>query len=167
MEINKKTRWLDTPIDPLEIEITNNNEQGYCLTRVTFKTKDELKDICNKDQDPLLNLVSEQLKEYFSGNRKTFSDLTPYFHKSGTAFQRQVWHALNHIPFGQTRSYSEIATAINNPKSVRAVGAANGKNPLTIIVPCHRVIGSNGSLTGYAGGLDRKKWLLAFEKKLT
>lgn len=82
---------------------------------------------------------------------------------SGTLFQQQVWQALTTVPYGKTASYGDIAKAINNPKGVRAVGLANGKNPLGIIVPCHRIIGANGTLTGYAGGLDKKAWLLAHE----
>ena len=101
-----------------------------------------------------------ELGEYFDGNRKAFDvPLDP----QGTEFQQQVWQALLEIPYGQMASYAEVASAINKPKAVRAVGAANGRNPISILVPCHRVIGSNGSLTGYAGGLPRKQWLLQLE----
>ncbi|MBK6486937.1 MAG: methylated-DNA--[protein]-cysteine S-methyltransferase [Gemmatimonadetes bacterium] len=103
-----------------------------------------------------------QLNEYFEGRRVTFEiPLAP----DGTEFQRRVWMALRDIPFAQTVSYGDIAREIGNPKGVRAVGLANGRNPISIIVPCHRVIGSNGSLTGYGGGLDRKQWLLAHEAR--
>lgn len=102
----------------------------------------------------------QQLQEYFDGNRKRFDlPLSP----KGTDFQREVWRQLSLIPYGETTSYSFIAERLENPKAVRAVGAANGKNPISIIVPCHRVIGANGSLTGYAGGLKRKSWLLSLE----
>jgi O-6-methylguanine DNA methyltransferase len=102
----------------------------------------------------------EQLEAYFDGHLTTFSvPLNP----SGTAFQQQVWGQLQAIPYGQTVSYGAIANGIGKPTASRAVGMANGKNPLTIIVPCHRVIGSNGKLTGYAGGLTRKQFLLALE----
>jgi methylated-DNA-[protein]-cysteine S-methyltransferase len=103
-----------------------------------------------------------QLKAYFGGELREF-DLTcaPL---TGTDFQRQVWAALGSVAHGRTASYLDIAKQLNNPKSVRAVGAANGQNPLTIVWPCHRIVGANGSLTGYAGGLVRKKWLLAFEQ---
>ena len=101
-----------------------------------------------------------QLMEYFSKQRTEFSlALSPY----GTDFQRKVWQALQTIPYGVTGSYSDIANAIGNPKAVRAVGAANGKNPLSIVVPCHRIIGKNGTLTGYAGGMERKAALLNLE----
>ena len=102
----------------------------------------------------------QQLKEYLNNQRQTF-ELT--LDPQGTDFQQQVWQALLTIPYGQVASYADIAQQINNPKAVRAVGAANGKNPISIIVPCHRVIGSNGTLTGYAGGLERKQWLLQHE----
>ncbi|MDT7043204.1 methylated-DNA--[protein]-cysteine S-methyltransferase [Candidatus Nitronereus thalassa] len=103
----------------------------------------------------------EQLKEYFSGKRKSFSiKLSP----TGTPFQQQVWQALRSIPYGKTVSYGEIAKAIGKPKASRAVGAANGKNPVSIIVPCHRVIGSTGKLVGYGGGLPIKERLLSLEQ---
>lgn len=102
----------------------------------------------------------QQLEEYFSGNRKNFDlPLQP----AGTPFQQQVWQQLNTISYGKTASYVAIARALSGEKAVRAVGAANGKNPICLVVPCHRVIGSDGSLTGYAGGLWRKEWLLKHE----
>ena len=109
---------------------------------------------------PVLVEAERQLEEYFAGRRKQFAlklDL------SGTAFQRQVWNALLTIPFGETRSYGQIAKQIGNPSAVRAVGAANGRNPISIVAPCHRVVGSAGALTGFAGGLAVKARLLAFE----
>ena len=108
---------------------------------------------------PILICINE-LNEYFNGERTRF---TVPLDTQGTHFQKQVWRALIDVEFGQTKSYQEIALAINNPKAVRAVGAANGKNPISIIVPCHRIIGANGKLTGYAGGLERKEWLLKHE----
>ncbi|MCP4977041.1 MAG: methylated-DNA--[protein]-cysteine S-methyltransferase [Maribacter sp.] len=101
-----------------------------------------------------------QLQEYFKGQRDSFSlTLNP----AGTDFQKKVWDALQQIPYGKTISYLELSKILGDVKAIRAVAAANGKNPLWIVVPCHRVIGSDGSLTGYAGGLHRKKWLLAHE----
>ncbi len=109
---------------------------------------------------PVLVEAARQLREYFSGQRKRFSvALDP----TGTPFQRRVWNALLAIPFGETRSYAQIAEQIGSPTAVRAVGAANGRNPISIITPCHRVIGSTGKLTGFAGGLDVKARLLALE----
>jgi methylated-DNA-[protein]-cysteine S-methyltransferase len=111
---------------------------------------------------PVLVETERQLKEYFAGRRQAFSlklDL------AGTPFQRKVWTALLTIPFGETRSYAQIAKQIGRPRAVRAVGAANGRNPVSIVTPCHRVVGSNGTLTGFAGGLDTKARLLALEAK--
>lgn len=105
----------------------------------------------------------QQLDEYFSGNRKSFElPLQP----AGTSFQQQVWQQLISIDFGRTASYMDIARAVSGEKAIRAIGAANGRNPICVIVPCHRVIGSDGSLTGYAGGLWRKEWLLQHEGAL-
>lgn len=109
-------------------------------------------------------VAKQQLSEYFLGLRQHFDvPLAP----QGTHFQHSVWHQLSQIPFGECRSYADIAKAIDKPKAVRAVGAANGRNPLPIFVPCHRVIGSNGTLTGFAGGLDMKAWLLKLEGYLS
>ena len=109
---------------------------------------------------PILLEAQKQLNEYFAGSRQAFSLPLDFV---GTEFQKKVWAALLTIPFGETRSYLQIATQLENPKAVRAVGAANGKNPISIIAPCHRVIGSNGTLTGFAGGLEAKAYLLKLE----
>lgn len=115
------------------------------------------------NDSPLTRAAVSQLRQYFAGQRQQFDlPLTAI----GTAFQQQVWQQLCRIPYGHTCSYKEIATAIDRHKAVRAVGAANGKNPLAIVVPCHRVIGTNGTLTGYAGGLTRKAWLLQLEAQV-
>jgi len=106
--------------------------------------------------------VTSIMRAYFAGELHAFDDVAVTL--AGTPFQQTVWSALRTIPCGETRSYGELARAIGKPAAVRAVGLANGSNPVAIIVPCHRVIGSNGSLTGYGGGLDRKKWLLAHER---
>ena len=104
--------------------------------------------------------IRRQLDEYFAGTRREF-DLP--LHASGTAFQKRVWQALLDIPYGETASYGKTAAAIGEPGAARAVGLANGHNPISIIVPCHRVVGADGSLTGYGGGLDAKRWLLSHE----
>lgn len=116
------------------------------------------------DRCPVLIETAHQLSEYFAGKRQRF-DLALAF--TGTAFQRQVWDALLSIPFGETRTYGQIAQQIGNPSAVRAVGAANGRNPISIIAPCHRVIGASGGLTGFAGGLAAKQLLLALEGRQT
>ncbi|HGY55610.1 MAG TPA: methylated-DNA--[protein]-cysteine S-methyltransferase [Caldithrix abyssi] len=113
--------------------------------------------------DALLTEAADQLHAYFEGKLRRF-DLP--LRAEGTEFQKKVWQALRTIPYGQTASYLDIAKAIGNQKAVRAVGLANGKNPLTIVVPCHRVIGANGKLVGYGGGLWRKEWLLRHEGAL-
>ena len=116
--------------------------------------------IAEDTRHPILRQAQQQLEEYFAGRRRTFSvKLDP----SGTDFQNKVWKALRTILFGQTRSYGQIADQIGSRKAVRAVGAANGRNPIPIIVPCHRVIGADGTLTGFAGGLAIKAQLLALE----
>ena len=108
------------------------------------------------------DLVYNEVMEYLNGKRKSF-DIK--YEINGTEFQKKVWKELTNIPYGETRTYKEIAVAVGNPKASRAVGMANNKNPIAIIVPCHRVIGSDGKLVGYAGGLDMKRALLTLEKK--
>jgi methylated-DNA-[protein]-cysteine S-methyltransferase len=111
--------------------------------------------------DALLERARRQLAEWFAGERTVFDlPLRP----GGTPFQLEVWRALAEIPFGETRTYGEIAARLGRPSAARAVGAANGRNPVSIVVPCHRVIGAGGALTGYAGGLERKRWLLGHER---
>ncbi len=110
----------------------------------------------------LFSILEAQMNEYFSGQRKTF-DIP--LHLAGTAFQQQVWNGLLQIPYGETRSYKQQSVFLGNEKAIRAVAGANGENGIAIIIPCHRVIGGNGSLTGYGGGLQRKQWLLSHERK--
>jgi methylated-DNA-[protein]-cysteine S-methyltransferase len=141
---------LATPLGAMEIEATDD-------AVISIHFVDTLK---HEQPNFVTNQAKQQLTEYFAGEREEFAlPLLP----QGTEFQHTVWRALSTIEFGQTCSYSDIANQIQNPKAVRAVGSANGKNPLTIVVPCHRVIGSSGSLTGYASGIDRKQWLLNHE----
>lgn len=129
------------------------------LTRLAF---DEAPVITVQHPTPVLQQCMQELDEYFGGRRKRFSvPLAP----SGSAFQERVWQQLLTIPFAKTISYAQLAMQLGNSKFIRAAGTANGKNPIAIIIPCHRVIGSDGSLVGYGGGLWRKKWLLDFERK--
>lgn len=140
---------------PLGIAKLEGDENG--LTSIIVLNSDEVTTTVIPE---VLEDAVYQLKEYFAGERKVFNlDLNP----QGTDFQKKVWKALEAIPYGKTKSYLELSKILGDPKAIRAVAAANGKNPLWIIVPCHRVIGSDGSLTGYAGGLHRKKWLLEHE----
>lgn len=150
---------MDSPVGPLTLVATDrglsailwkNDRQGR--VRLNIEAED--------NAHPVLVEAERQLGEYFAGRRKTFSIRLDV---EGTAFQRQVWNALLTIPFGETRTYGEIAKQIGHPAAVRAVGAANGRNPLSIVAPCHRVIGATGKLTGFAGGLETKAHLLALE----
>lgn len=145
-----------SPIGALYISEENSN-----ITRITtdciFNSPD-----CIEKETSLIYKTITQLEEYFSGKRMNF---TVPISLSGTEFQKKVWSALLEIPYGKTCSYQDIAVKISNPKAVRAVGGANNKNPIMIIVPCHRVIGKNGKLTGYYGGLDKKDFLLKLEQR--
>ena len=136
-------------------------EENGALVVITTQHYQAEESICLETE--LIKESYRQLTEYLSGKRKEFN--LPLLLK-GTSFQKQVWEELMNIPFGETRSYKQIAEAIGNPKAVRAVGMANNKNPLLIVVPCHRVIGANGKLVGYAVGLDKKEFLLKLEKSL-
>ena len=158
---------------PLEEMVAGATEEGICLLEFSDRRMlpTEYKDLTRLLKTTLedgenrhLKILKKQLKEYFDGIRKEFSIplVTP-----GSEFQKTVWKELQNIPFGSTRSYQEQAIALNRPDSVRAVANANGMNRISIVIPCHRVIGSDGSLTGYGGGLKRKKWLLDHEKKFS
>ena len=148
---------MQTPIGQLIIQAT---DCGVSYVGFEDKTKQFFAE--TDTYPPYLSQAVHQLHEYFAGTRQTFDLMLA---AEGTDFRQSVWQELAKIPYGKTASYADIAQAIKNPKAVRAVGTANGANPISIIVPCHRVIGSNGSLTGYAGGLARKEWLLGFEEK--
>jgi len=132
--------------------------KGEAIVRISFGEDSRAGE--HQTGNELTGRAFEELEEYFLGKRREF-DLP--LHPDGTEFQRRVWAALREIPYGETRSYSEIAEQVGNPKAVRAVGMANHRNPIAIMVPCHRVIGKNGSLTGYAGGLHLKERLLKIE----
>ncbi|WP_270647437.1 methylated-DNA--[protein]-cysteine S-methyltransferase [Paeniclostridium hominis] len=147
--------YYDSPIGILEISTTE--EELISILYVDEKRE-------NTEHPKILKEVIKQIQEYFNGDRKEF-DIK--FKLKGTEFQEKVWNALTHIPYGETVSYKYIATKIGNEKAVRAVGNTNGRNVINIVVPCHRVIGSNKSLTGYGGGLDRKLWLLQHEEKFS
>ncbi|WP_335738289.1 methylated-DNA--[protein]-cysteine S-methyltransferase [Rheinheimera metallidurans] len=147
------TQYIDSPLGPIKIQA---NDKG--ITEIAFVSST----LSATNTSSLTKQAALQLSAYFAGELNQFNlplDAT------GTVFQQQVWHALCDIPFGTTRSYGDIAQQINNIKAVRAVGGANGRNPIAIVVPCHRVIGANGTLTGYNGGLDKKTWLLKHEQR--
>jgi methylated-DNA-[protein]-cysteine S-methyltransferase len=142
---------------PLGLCVVEADELGITKISVTDETA-QLNNITIVN--PFLIEAEKQLKAYFDGNLQIFN-LT--INPKGTDFQKKVWQALLKVPYGKTASYQEITNSLGDPKAIRAVANANGKNPLWIVVPCHRIIGSDGSLTGYAGGLWRKKWLLENE----
>jgi methylated-DNA-[protein]-cysteine S-methyltransferase len=151
---------IETPIGPLRLDA----EEGALVAVHLPEGRCSPVAAVERPEDPVLAATARQLAEYFAGRRSTFDlPLRP----RGTPFQRAVWDALRAIPWGETRSYAEIARAVGRPTAVRAVGAANGRNPLAIVVPCHRVIGAGGALTGYAGGLEAKRWLLGHEAPIT
>lgn len=141
---------LSTPCGPL---IVKSSHKG--LTQVVFDTPQE-----QDSPNAHTRLACNELTRYLAGHTVRFS--VP-LDAAGTAFQQQVWQALVSVPYGETRSYKDIAAQLNNPSAMRAVGAANGRNPVAIIVPCHRIVGANKRLTGYAGGLWRKQFLLELE----
>lgn len=154
---------MHSPVGKLML-VSRNQRLAAVLWEEERENRVRLGPLVEQDDCPVLILTARQLGEYFSGQRQRF-ELPLDF--AGTDFQRQVWRALLTIPFGETRSYSEIARQIGSPSAVRAVGAANGRNPISIIAPCHRVIGASGHLTGFAGGLPAKQFLLALEGRQT
>src|SRR5690554_310192 len=148
----KHTAVIDSPVGKMKLVA-----DAVGLTSIQFLDSEE---ILSEEIPNALEEVVKQLREYFDGKRRDFNlRLSP----QETDFQKRVWRELEKIPFGKTVSYKHIATRLGDPKVIRAAASANGKNPIPIIIPCHRVIGSDGSLTGYAGGLQRKKWLLEHE----
>lgn len=151
------TLILNSPIGALQLV-----SDGSALSEIRFSGTHR-RTSGDSASDPTLSAAARQLDEYFAGRRRSFE--LPLA-AQGTDFQRQVWQALAEIPYGELRSYRDIARGIGRDKAVRAVGAANGRNPLPIVVPCHRVIGSNGTLTGFAGGLEVKRQLLQLEGAL-
>jgi methylated-DNA-[protein]-cysteine S-methyltransferase len=156
---------VDSPIGPLTLVADDGKLSGlYMEVRGHEPDPAGLGVPGTIDDDPVLVTAAEQLKAYFAGELTSF-DLP--LSMDGTGFQQTVWASLQEIPYGQTISYGELARRIGQPTASRAVGLANGRNPVSIVVPCHRVVGSNGSLTGYGGGLDRKRYLLSLEQRVS
>ena len=153
-----KTR-IDSPLGPITLAATTQGLAGLWFD--DQKHQPPWQDWPVQDDDPVLRQAAAELHAYFDGQRTKFA--VPLDLRGGTPFQQSVWQALMHIPYGVCTTYGSLGAALNNPKAVRAVGAAVGRNPLGIIVPCHRVLGADGSLTGYAGGLGRKAALLQLE----
>jgi methylated-DNA-[protein]-cysteine S-methyltransferase len=154
--------YYASPLGAIQISCNDT-----CITQVHFLHKDEVAtagDDVQTGAPPVLQQCLDQLIEYFQGQRKNFE--IPVY-QEGTGFQQRVWNELLNIPFGKTISYLTLAKRLGDPKAIRAAAATNGKNNIAIIVPCHRVIGSNNDLVGYGSGLWRKKWLLDMETKIT
>ena len=161
--MNKTATFYQSPIGKIFINYTDDIIVSLLFEKENDQQQTE-EIVGNEPPLPhaLLNKCLLQLQEYFEGNRKEF-DLP--VQQNGTAFQQKIWYALTQIPYGKTMSYLELSKRTGDAKAIRAVGTTNGKNQLSIVVPCHRVIGSNGTLTGYGGGLWRKQWLLEHEAK--
>jgi methylated-DNA-[protein]-cysteine S-methyltransferase len=149
---------MESPVGPLTLVATNGVLSGLYMDEQRHRPLEEL---FGPRVDGQSEEVIEQLNEYFAGNLEEFEIPLAM---AGTDFQRRVWAELRKIPYGETTTYGELAERLGRPTAARAVGMANGRNPISIIVPCHRVIGSTGSLTGYGGGLPRKRYLLSFEQ---
>jgi len=152
-------KFIHSPIGPLKLVASNRGLVGI-LWENDNPRRVRLTELVERAEHPVLVRTEKELNEYFTGMRSGF---TVPLDMRGTPFQRQVWEALLGIPFGETRTYGQLAIQLGNPKATRAVGAANGRNPIAILVPCHRVIGHSGKLTGFAGGLDAKAYLLKLE----
>jgi methylated-DNA-[protein]-cysteine S-methyltransferase len=152
-------KFMLSPIGPLKLVASNRGLVGI-LWENDNPRRVLLTELVEPAEHPVLVRTEKELNEYFTGMRSSF---TVPLDMRGTPFQRQVWGALLGIPFGETRTYGQLAIQLGNPKATRAVGAANGRNPIAILVPCHRVIGHSGELTGFAGGLDAKAYLLKLE----
>jgi len=151
---------LESPVGLLTLFGDGEALTGLYMTDQRYRP--ELPASCQRDEQRFRD-AREQLKAYFAGKLREFELVLA---GEGSAFQRAVWRALCQIPFGETESYGGLARRIGNPNASRAVGLANGKNPIGIVVPCHRVVGADGSLTGYGGGMARKKWLLEHERRI-
>ncbi|OLF51859.1 methylated-DNA--[protein]-cysteine S-methyltransferase [Pseudomonas chlororaphis] len=156
-------KLMHSPVGQLTL-VARGTKLAAILWECERENRVRLGPLQQAEDHPVLLETERQLNEYFAGRRERFELELDFV---GTEFQRKVWQALLTIPFGETRSYSQIAVQVGSPKAVRAVGAANGRNPISIIAPCHRVIGASGSLTGFAGGLQAKQFLLALEGEET
>jgi methylated-DNA-[protein]-cysteine S-methyltransferase len=153
-------KLIDSPVGELKL-VASDKGLVAILWENDSPRRVRLSELVEDEHHPVLVETERQLEEYFAGKRKVFSVALDM---RGTRFQKDVWEALLAIPFGETRSYGQLANQLGNPRATRAVGAANGRNPVSIIVPCHRVIGASGKLTGFAGGLNAKARLLGLEK---
>lgn len=152
---------VDSPVGPLTLVSDGTHLTGVWFSEHKHPPKETGDDVAREEAPQVLRDAADQLAEYFAGTRTTF-DLP--LAAEGTDFQRRVWALLAEIPYGQTRSYGELAVELGQPGASRAVGLANGRNPVSIVVPCHRVVGASGAITGYGGGVERKQALLDLER---
>lgn len=159
--MNLAYKFVESPVGALKL-VASDKGLAAILWENDSPRRVPLTGLAEDNRHPILLKAERQLQEYFAGSRRAF-DLP--LDMRGTTFQKDVWEALLAIPYGETRSYGQLAKQLGRPSASRAVGAANGRNPISIVVPCHRVIGSSGKLTGFAGGLDVKAQLLDMEKK--
>ena len=159
-QLPRETVWEDvaSPLGPLTVLASDHGV--YAIAFESDRTEQAKINLPRAEDHPIINAATEQLAMYFEGTLKVF-DLP--LDLRGTNFQKRVWELLLEIPFGETRTYGDLARALGNADASQAVGAANGKNPVAIVVPCHRVIGASGHLTGYAGGMEKKRFLLTHE----
>ncbi len=153
----ESTSYINSPLGVLKAFASNKG-----IVQLEFIDVESKKDLTEGLPNQHIELLASELKEYFDGTLRKFNTA---LNLQGTEFQKSVWSSLLNIPYGKTRSYQEQSEKLNNPKGIRAIASANGSNKIAIVVPCHRVIGKDGSLTGYAGGLHQKKWLLDHEAK--
>lgn len=161
--MNYVYKTMNSPVGTLTL-VARNHRLAAILWENDKPNRVKLGEMTENKNEPVLVKTEKQLTEYFAGKRDTFNLDLDF---QGTEFQKKVWDALLQIPYGETRSYGQLAALLGNPKASRAVGAANGKNPISIVAPCHRVIGSTGALTGFAGGMETKAQLLELESKGT
>jgi methylated-DNA-[protein]-cysteine S-methyltransferase len=165
MIVRRSHTVIDSPIGPLTLIAENGRLAGVHMEITRYEPDAAtLGTAVGSDNEPVLASAAKQLDAYFDGELTNF-DLPLTL--DGSPFQQTVWAALQDIPYGQTTSYGDLAKRIGSPSASRAVGLANGRNPVSIVVPCHRVIGADGSLTGYGGGMDRKRFLLALEQRVS
>jgi methylated-DNA-[protein]-cysteine S-methyltransferase len=156
-----RERWVESPIGRVRLVAEDGALVGVYMEQHAHAPAPAAD--AADGGEPVLDEAARQLAAWFAGERTAFElPLRP----RGTPFQLAVWRALREIPYGETRSYRELAACLGRPAAVRAVGAANGRNPISIVVPCHRVVGADGALTGYAGGVERKRWLLGHEREV-
>lgn len=156
-------RWIQTEVGYLELALNQKGKLAYIAFVDQPREETIHKEAHYSGDLTAINIAEKEITSYLQGGKPNFLNLLPHLYIQGTPFQQQCWQALLSIPYGKTITYQQQANLINNPKAVRAVGGANGRNRFPVVIPCHRVVGANGSLTGYAAGTERKQFLLNLE----